>query len=422
MPSLTKAYNHLQQGELHEASAILQAFLDQNPGDSQACYLLGITVLEQGDEESAMDRFKETINLAPEATPAHYNLGILYYNRGDFRGAQSAYARAAELAPEDMDIRFNLALTYKQLGQLTQAKELFAHILAITPDDTDTLYNLANTEQQLHNSQQAILLLETLLQYEPERLSALNNLGYLYHKEGENKKAIPVYQSLIKNNHNVMAAKHLLASLTGITTAQAPAAYVKDVFDQFADHFDASLQQKLGYNTPTLLRQLLRTVQPQAQFKHGLDLGCGTGLSGETFTDCTTILTGIDLSPKMLDQAREKNLYTELHESDLVPFIQSAEAAYDLYIAADVFVYIGDLRPIFTSIARQENLKTFIFSTEHAAQNYILKPTGRYGHSTSYIHDLAKECNFTILTHESAPIRKEGSAWINGELYILSSL
>jgi predicted TPR repeat methyltransferase len=419
MSSLNKAYKYLQQDRLQDANTLLQALIEQNPQDSQTSYLLGLTALQMNNNDEAAKWFKTTIALAPEATPAHYNLGLLYYNSGDLQEAVHHYTAAIQLAPNDNDIRFNLGLACKQLGRLTKARHHFETILQTDPEDTDTLYSLANTEQQLENNQQAISLLELLLQHEPGRLDALNNLGYLYHKEGCTEKAIPIYKILIKNNYNSSGAAHLLASLTGTITDHAPAAYVKDVFDQFADHFDESLQQKLGYNTPILLRKLLDAIQQDAHFQHGLDLGCGTGLSGETFQDCTTALTGIDLSPKMLEQAKTKNIYTDLHESDLIPFIQASDSNYDLYLAADVFVYIGDLKPIFTAIAQKQKHTTFIFSTEQTSKGYTLKSTGRYGHAISYIQVLAKEHGFTVLCHESAPIRKERHKWIEGDLYIL---
>lgn len=419
MSLLHNAYELFQQGNTHEAASLLHSHIKNAPRDDQACYLMGLITLQTGDEKSACTWFRKTIHLSPEATPAHYNLGVLAQNRGEFEAAHRHYQTAANLAPQDLDIRFNLALTCKQLNLLGEAKNHFEAILETKPTDTETLYTLANTEQQLGNTHRAITLLETLTNEEPTHLSALNNLGYLYHKAGNSKQAIPVYKALIKHNHNATAARHLLAAITGKTTSHAPPNYIKDVFDQFADHFDESLQQKLGYNTPTALRTLLDTIQPEGHFAEGLDLGCGTGLSGSTFKDCTSRLTGIDLSPKMLEQAKAKKLYTSVHESDLIPFIQNATTPYDLYIAADVFVYIGDLKPIFAAIAAKGNPTTFIFSTEHAAAEYQLKPTGRYGHAIHYINTLAKQYGFIILTHKSAPIRKEGDGWIDGELYVL---
>jgi predicted TPR repeat methyltransferase len=419
MSQLHTAYELLQQGQSQNAADILHALLENEPDNSQASYLLGLIAMEFNDEQRAIDWFKQTVRISPKATPAQYNLGVLHQNRGELDTAKNYYQTAADLDPQDPDTRFNLALVCKQLGQLTEAKDHFETILKHQPSDIDSLYNLANTEQGLQQNMRAIALLETLLKQAPNHLSALNNLGYLYHKEGNREKAIPVYQTLIKNNHNTAAATHLLASLTGSTTSHAPTAYVRDVFDQFADHFDENLQGKLGYNTPTILRELLQAIAPDASFQHGLDLGCGTGLSGETFNDCTDHLTGIDLSPKMLKQATKKGIYTDLFESDLVPFIQQAAKRYDLYLAADVFVYIGDLAPLFSAIAKQKNSATFIFSTEQATKAYTLKATGRYGHSVAYIKALAQEHGFEITAHQSAPIRKEGAEWINCELYIL---
>ncbi len=419
MTNLHTAFELFQQNKLEEAHVILEHVIATDPTESQAYYLLGLIRLQSGNQDNAIQQFRKTVELSPEATPAHYNLGVLLYDRGLFAESHHHYNLAIHLAPDDPDIRFNLALACKQIGNLSHAKEHFEFYLQANPMDTDAQYNLAKIEQQLQNNTRAISLLENILHKEPEHLSALNNLGYLYHKEGKRKKAIPVYKKLIHHKYNDVAAAHLLAALTGETTSHAPTAYVKDIFDQFADHFDESLQQKLEYNTPTRLRQLLDNTLPQSHFSHGIDLGCGTGLSGETFANCIEELTGVDLSPKMLEQAEEKKIYRSLHESDIIPFIEKSTTNYDLYLAADVFVYIGDLSPIFATIANNEGQKIFIFSTESAPTHFILKPTGRYGHAVEYIKKLAKENGFNIMSHQSAPIRKEGQKWMGGELYIL---
>ena len=63
---------------------------------------------------------------------------------------------------------------------------------------------------------------------------------------------------------------------------------------------DRHLTETLGYQTPTHLRALYGDQPIQRM----LDLGCGTGLSGQAFADIATHITGVDLSPNMLARAR----------------------------------------------------------------------------------------------------------------------
>ena len=53
----------------------------------------------------------------------------------------------------------------------------------------------------------------------------------------------------------------------------------------------------------------------------------------------------------MIEQARAKNLYDRLVAADLVEFLHGEPAvSADLAVAADVFVYIGDLEPVFAGV------------------------------------------------------------------------
>ncbi len=223
--------------------------------------------------------------------------------------------------------------------------------------------------------------------------------------------------------HHAASADHLLASLTGATTEKAPQQYVTDVFDNYAERFDHSLVKELEYRVPTMLRQLMdnRLPAPEHLFADCLDLGCGTGLSGEAFQGRAKRITGVDLSEKMLARAADKKIYHGLHHGDLVDFLDRDAAFYDLFIAADVFTYIGELTPLFAGLTRRAQPNAgLLFSTErHNGNDYILHQSGRYGHAATYIHSLASTHGFEVVQHTHTELRKDKGEWIQGDLYLL---
>ena len=86
--------------------------------------------------------------------------------------------------------------------------------------------------------------------------------------------------------------------------------------------------------------------------KPSVDLGCGSGLSGEEFRPCVGHLTGIDLNPEMAKEARDRGCYdrivvgdAEYHEGILNKENDETEQAeiweYDLVFACDLIAYIG---------------------------------------------------------------------------------
>ncbi len=48
-----------------------------------------------------------------------------------------------------------------------------------------------------------------------------------------------------------------------------------------------------------------------------LDAGCGTGLCGPIFRNISGSMIGVDLSPEMVEKARERKVYDELEVADI---------------------------------------------------------------------------------------------------------
>lgn len=428
MPQYNSTMNLLEQtrkfhldGHFDQALAGYQALLDHEPENPHFCYLLALLYFEQGKVEKAAHWFTYTVTLAPEAAPAHYNLGVIFFEQGAYPKAALAYEEAAKHCPDDADVFFNLALTRKKMGQFDKAFSCYQKVLDLTPDDAeDVLYNIGVICKDMHHHADSIWFFEKVVENNPDHVQALNNLGYLYHLEREVDKAIATYQKLIALDHNATMAAHMLAALTGKTPAKAPDTYIRKVFDSFSEHYDESLVEKLGYTTPTQLREML-TGKESRRFATTLDMGCGTGLSGEAFQDLTEKMIGIDLSPKMLAVAGKKGLYNSLHETDICSFLRDSKESFDLFLAADVFIYLGELSDIFTLVKKRAAPGSiFLFSTELAPQGFCLKTMGRFGHAESYIRQLAQESGFSVLQVSAANLRKEKEEWITGNLYMLT--
>ncbi len=146
-------------------------------------------------------------------------------------------------------------------------------------------------------------------------------------------------------------------------------------------------------------------------------------MSGLAFRDRVQDFTGIDVAENMLVLAREKQLYDGLHCVDIIDFLHRADSRYDLALAADVFVYLGELATFFSLIEKVLQPEGFLlFSIETCAHGYALQQSGRYAHSLDYIAGLAAKFHFTVVQQQTTGIRYEREAWIPGELYVLRYL
>jgi len=142
-------------------------------------------------------------------------------------------------------------------------------------------------------------------------------------------------------------AEFWLSTLSGSSSAdRCPASYVLGLYKGFAHGFDELLLNGLKYQTPTLMREAVERVAGGMKFNGGLDLGCGTGLSGVAFQQMVTgTFVGVDLSPNMVEKARERSEkpYSMLKVGDVESLDDEVIAAgpYELIVCCDVFVYVG---------------------------------------------------------------------------------
>ena len=191
-----------------------------------------------------------------------------------------------------------------------------------------------------------------------------------------------------------------------------PQAYVARLFDDYAPRFDKHLTKNLGYRAPALIAEALSAVASGRRFASALDLGCGTGLMGEALRGRVDHLVGVDLSPRMIAKADERGVYDERIVSDAAALMRERQGIFDLIVAADSLVYVGDLAPLFAAVGTTLTADgLFAFSVEtHKGDGFELEPTMRFAHSRAYIEATAREAGFASLLIQSASTRREAGA------------
>jgi len=199
-------------------------------------------------------------------------------------------------------------------------------------------------------------------------------------------------------------------------------AYVRTLFDQYAPRFDEALKG-LAYGGPARLHEAIANARPNVMFDHMLDLGCGTGLAGAALRPLVRRLTGVDLSPAMAAQARAKQVYDRLDTGDLVQFLVTEDGSggcYDLVVAADVFVYLFDLAPVATAVARglcPDGLFAFTVET-HGGEGVELGEKLRFRHSDGYVRGVLDAAGLRVLELAPVATRTEANENVPGLLAV----
>lgn len=456
--ALQLAWQHYEGGRIEQAAGLCQQVLQSMPRQADALHLLGLAAHRLGKSAAAINLILQAIAVQASA-PYYHSLGIVLQELGRFQEAATSYRSALALQPEFPHASYHLGMVLNALGQADAAIACYRSALHGNPQFAAAHSNLGNVLKGLGRLEQAVACYREALRLQPDLAEAHNNLGIalqaqgnfaqaeacyreaLRHKPGfpgahvqlatmlqmlgRKDEALTCYETALALQPDNESVQHHVNALRRISTEKAPPGYVRQLFDDMAGNFDAYLVGNLGYHIPEILSQaLIAELQPNPHSLDVLDLGCGTGLFGMTFQTFSRRLTGVDLSEKMLDQARAKGIYAVLAATSLDDYMRDAQdASADLVVATDVFVYVGELHALFQQVRRVLRPDgAFAFSVESSTENdadYLLQQNGRYVHTLAYVRRLAEHCGLREASCAPVVIRLEAGQAVHGHLCIL---
>ena len=378
--------------------------------------------LLRDEYEDAVEFFSERLKLQPTHADTYHSLGVALYKLGDFESAVDAFTYAIELGTNALDAHFNLANTKIELGEFKDALKYYLRQLEVDAT-AEAYYNIGVILMAQDHHTDAMSYFTSALEMEPKNLEALQNVAAIYLKQGKVPKAIETYERIIAIDPNNQEIKHIICALSGGKTPErSPNAYVKNLFNHYASYYEKHLQTHLHYDVPDQLTQAIEeeTQCGDTESWRILDLGCGTGLVGERIKHLASHLTGVDVSPNMIQQAEKKKVYNDLMIGDINSIFNS-QSDMDLVIAGDVFTYIGDLDNIFKQTHQVLNPGGwFAFTAEKTdEQDYTLQRTIRYAHNKHYIEALADKHDFKTERLANIILRRQHGQPVDGYLVIL---
>ncbi|SEA45611.1 methyltransferase domain-containing protein [Variovorax sp. YR216] len=379
--------------------------------------------------------------------------GLEAFKAGRFADAEQAYLASLALVPGRVSTLINLAAAQLGLGRPQDALVVIEQILAIEPENAEAWFHKANALGQLNRHPEALASHEKVLQLgtlppgetwlrhgqtlqalgrpaqaldsydralaaDPGIAQAWTNRGSILRDMKRGEEAAAAFRQALALGADPELHRYYLASVSGehATPTTAPGHYVETLFDDYAHDFDAHLVGQLGYQAHRTLATHLAELG--RGFRSALDLGCGTGLCAPYLKPLADKLVGVDLSRQMLQKADALGLYERLVHADITAYLAQTDERHDLVTAADVFIYVGDLAPVFAALHRVlEPGGIFCFSAETAADEnaaFELLPSLRYAHSERYLRGLAADHGLDVVRLVHAPIRDDQRESIAG--------
>ena len=288
---------------------------------------------------------------------------------------------------------------------------------ALAPGIADAALALGQALMAAGHLPAAVAEFERAARLDPQFAPARHALGLAWLEAGEPDRAIEILGALATTPLASDAAEKIALARAMKQADRSAPGYVRHLFDQFSADYDSRMLGALNYRAHLILRELADLVLVDSAPLDILDLGCGTGLTGTVFADMSHRLDGVDLSPRMIEQARGRGIYHHLTLADLETALAQKGPCYDLILAADTFVYLGDLAPTFRGAAsRLKPLGFLLFTVERREDDsgYELGPKRRYRHSESYLRREAARSGLDVMGLLHCTPRFDAEKPVNG--------
>ncbi len=322
-------------------------------------------LIAEGQPQRAVDILQRALASGRGGLMTRLALGRAHLAAGNIDAALTELRIASDLGPGIADAALALGQALMAAGHLPAAVAEFERALRLDPA------------------------------FDPARYA----LGLAWLEAGEPDRATEILSALAEGQFAADAAEKLSLARAMKESNRSPPGYVRHLFDQFSAHYDARMLGALDYRGHLILRELADLVLIEREGLDIFDLGCGTGLAGAQFAPMARRLHGVDLSPRMVEQARSRGVYTHLAVADLETALAEEGQPYDLILAADTLVYIGDLAPVFGGAYRRLKPGGFLLATFEKKDNagYELGPKRRYRHSEDYLRLEAARSGLDIM-------------------------
>lgn len=186
-----------EAGKTLESEELYKQILKTRPDDVEALTAVWDLSYETGNQGAAIDWLRGGIAANDGLAPLHYMMGYSLLAEGNVADATASFRAALELDPRMAKAHNNLGCALEAQGALQEASECYRNALDIDPKLADALYNLGNLYRQLGDREQATQYIRQALELDGGRAEWKCNLGDLLVEQSRLGEALRSYSAAI---------------------------------------------------------------------------------------------------------------------------------------------------------------------------------------------------------------------------------
>lgn len=138
---------------------------------------MGQAYTQNGQNDEAIQAYKEAIRRDPNRSDVRISLGNVHYFRGDYDEAVTQYEQAVRVDPGSAN-RYSLAQGYMANGNYTEAEFQFARVRDMAPDEPSGHYGLGQLYAKQGNKEKAAEEFQAAIDVKWDFWDAYVELGY----------------------------------------------------------------------------------------------------------------------------------------------------------------------------------------------------------------------------------------------------
>ncbi len=154
--------------------------IDKDTTDWEVKMYLGAIAINQHQDSTAIELFKQVTQMAGWNVQAWVRLGGLYFDNKKYDEAVKVMNEAIQLFPDDFTVNLILGLSLAQSNRESEAKPYLKKAVDINPNDVNALSAYGFTLNQLKENTEAAEYLKKALKLSPDNVNLLGTLGLIY--------------------------------------------------------------------------------------------------------------------------------------------------------------------------------------------------------------------------------------------------